>query len=602
MTTSSNQFLRLLLPNYRKYLHRGGKALTAAVLATPICIAMAAAAATCGEGADAAPDNLRFVQYFLSRIQDAPACAMRVVDGRMVVQSPTTNAALTCPDMFAWKLFAEAVTAEFWKNWATDQEMWPGNGYPDDAGLPLALCAKGRTGPGCCAPDSLSNPGYDDPSYKAKSCPYFPGDHAAKVAGGMPERIGVIPSKAHMLSFANNPRFRENLVRDAELLRQMSENPGQTEGRKIRQAMAELVFRNKSFFDYVFQNNLYNQEGILSVVQNNDDNIRNGAPYRISNDVGAFSEIVFPTDAVMIKSNWLSRERAEEMGVRDDPAHPYIKMNITSPVTDKNGTILRPGEHWLVAIHISSKDTPNWVWATFEHVNNPGRCDYTGCNNSFGHELADAVLPGQARNYTRPHQVCDNLPLPSWVLDLGKSYAGGSRRPALANIFKALGIGTKENPTLIPTYADRAWLSYELKGSQVEFTDSMGRATRLGNSVTEAGFVSSSSCITCHAKAAAASDGGKPPALRMPALSVFQNEMSDSGYLQSTFGNPVPQWFNRDAQPPSLQALQTDFVWGFLAANSIKPQTAPGVALTAKAPGRGSFFSVRERILRELSR
>ena len=58
---------------------------------------------------------------------------------------------------------------------------------------------------------------------------------------------------------------------------------------------------------------------------------------------------------------------------------------------------------------------------------------------------ADAVLPGQARNYTRPHQVCDNLPLPSWVLDLGKSYAGGSQRPALANIFKALGIGTKEN-------------------------------------------------------------------------------------------------------------------------------------------------------------
>jgi hypothetical protein len=188
------------------------------------------------------------------------------------------------------------------------------------------------------------------------------------------------------------------------------------------------------------------------------------------------------------------------------------------------------------------------------------------------------------------------------VLDPGKSYDGGSRRPALANIFKSLGIGTKENPTLIPAYVDRAWLSYELKGSQVEFTDTTGRATRLGNSVTEAGFVSSSSCITCHAKASAASDGGKPPALRLPALSVFQNEMSDSGYLQSSFGNPIPQWFNRDGQPPSLQALQTDFVWGFLAANSVKPQNVTGVALTAKAPGRGSFFSVRDRILGELAR
>ncbi len=462
---------RFLLPDPRKYLHHGRNALTAAALATPLFALPVVAADSCGEGPAAAPDNLRFVQYFLSRPQDAPACAMAVVNGRLVVQAPTTNAAMSCPDMFAWKLFAEAVTAEFWKNWATDQEVWPGNGFPDDPGLPLALCAKGQHGAGCCAPDSANNPGYDDPSYKAKSCPYFPGDHPAKVAGTMPERIGVLPSKAHALSFANNPRIRESLVRDAELLRQMAEHPGQTEGRKIRQAMAELVFRNKSSFDYIFQNNLYNQEGILSVVQKNDDNIRNGAPYRISNDAGPLSEIIFPIDAVMIKSNWLSRERAEEMGIHDDPANPFIKMNITSPVTDKNGTILKPGEHWLVAIHLSSKDTPNWVWATFEHVNNPGRCDYTGCNDSFGYDSADAVSPEQARNYTRPRQVCDNLPLPSWVLDLGKSYAGGSRRPALANIFTSLGIGTKDNPTLIPTASDRAWLSYQLKGSQVEFVE-----------------------------------------------------------------------------------------------------------------------------------
>ncbi len=85
----------------------------------------------------------------------------------------------------------------------------------------------------------------------------------------------------------------------------------------------------------------------------------------------------------------------------------------------------------------------------------------------------------------------------------------------------------------------------------------------------------------------------------MPALSVFQNEMSDSGYLQSAFGNPVPQWFNRDGQPPSLQALQMDFVWGFLSANSIKPPSTPLSTMTAKTPGRASFFSVRERILRE---
>jgi hypothetical protein len=522
---------------------------------------------------------------------------MQVVNGRISIQSPVTNAAMACPDMFAWKMFAEAVGAEFWKSWATDQETWPGNGLHGDAGLPLPLCVKGQSGPNCCNPNSATNPGYDEPSYKAKSCPYFPGDHAASAAGGMPERIGVLPSKAHMLSFAANPRFREVLLRDAEVVRLMAEKSRQTEGRQIRQSMAEVVFRNRSLFNYVFQNELYNQEGILRVVQKNDENIKTGAPYRVSNDTGVFSEIIFPSDAVMIKSNWLSKQRADEMGLKDDPAHPYIKMSVTSAVTDNNGTILQPGEHWLVAFHISSKDIPNWVWASFEHVNNPGRCDYTGCNDSFGYDSTDAVPAGQARNYTRPHQVCDNLPLPSRTLDLGKSYAPGTRRAVLENIFKDLGIGTKDNGTLIPAFSDRGWLSYQLKGSQVEFTDSMGRPTHLGNSVTEAGFVSTSSCMTCHARASAASDGATPAALRLPALGVFVNEMSDSGYLPSAFGIPVPDWFNRNAQPPSLQALQTDFVWGFLAANSIKPSSGTEVALRLKTLGKGTFFSVRERAL-----
>ena len=566
------------------------RALAIAVLATPLSISLAAAD-TCGTPPNTASDELKFVQYFLSRPQDAAACAMQIVNGHLVPQSPITNAALTCPDMFAWKMFAEAVTAEFWKNWAADQETWPGNGYANDPGRPLALCAKGATGPNCCNPDSASNPGYDDPSYKAKFCPYFPGDHVATMTGGMPERFGVQPSKAHMLSFAANPRFREILLRDATLRKQMSEAPDQTKGRKIRQAMAEIVFRNKSFFEYVFRNDLYSQEGIVKVVQKNDDNIKSGAPYRLANDAAAVSEISFPSDAVMIKSDWLSRERAEEMGIQDDPAHPYVKMNITSPVTDNNGTILQPGEHWLVGLHISSKDIPNWVWATFEHVNNPGRCDYTGCNDSFGYDLRDPVSPGQSRNYTRPHQACDNLPLPAWILDLGKSYPAGTRRPALGNILSGSGIGIKDNTTLVPSYADRAWLSYELKGSQVEFTDSMGRATHLGNSVTEAGFVSTSSCITCHARAGANSAGTVPP-----ALGVFVNELSDSGYLPSVFGTPVPGWFNRSGQPPSLQVLQTDFSWGFLAANSNKPPSAAILSLRAKLPSKGSFFSVRDRV------
>ena len=83
------------------------------------------------------PAALKYVQYFQSRVQDVPGCAMQVVDGRIIVQANVTNPAASCPDMFAWKLFAEAVTDRFWRNWAADQETWPGNGAPATQPYPL---------------------------------------------------------------------------------------------------------------------------------------------------------------------------------------------------------------------------------------------------------------------------------------------------------------------------------------------------------------------------------------------------------------------------------------------------------------------------------
>ncbi len=547
---------------------------------------------TCGTPPNTAGNNIRYVSYFLSKPQDAGQCEMKVIDGRIVVSAPASNPAMTCPDLFSWKLFVESVSDGFWKKWAADQETWPGvncpNGDPKcQNSAPLPLCTAGQSGPSCCDPDSRNNPGYKDPRYPAKQCPFFPGDHLAQYASGMPERLGVAPSKAHTLGFAADPVLRKGLL------------AVETPGRKIRQSMAEIVFRNKPFFDYVFRNNLYNQEGVIQVFRTNAANIWNGktsgAPYRLENGTGAIAEIDFPAGAVMIKSDWLSKERALQMGLREDPRYPYIKMSITSPATDNNGTILEPGEHWLVGIHFSSKDTPQWVWTTFEHVNNPGRCDYTGCNDSYGYRTPDKVGAKQAKNYTSPNIKCDNLPLPSWVYDTGKKYEGGAISEGLAGVFAAMGIGTRDNATMIPQPTDRAWLSYRLKGSQVNFTDSMGRHTLLANSVTEGGFITSSSCITCHARAGTASVGTLPP-----ALGVFVNELTDSGYLPSSHGIPNPDWFHRSGQPPNLQILQTDFVWGFLAANCVTqacqpPAAAKALLLAPQPEAAQPLSSVRER-------
>jgi hypothetical protein len=541
---------------------------------------------TCGTRPNTASDKIKYAMYFYSKPQDAAQCSMRVVNSRVVVSDVVSNPAMACPDMFSWDLFATVVKEEFWKSWAADQETWPGvqcpNGDPAcKQTSPLPLCQTGQSGPMCCDPSSKNNPGYDDPNYPFKFCPYFPGDHIAK---GIELRRAMPPSKAHVPAFAAGPHF-------AELLAALNEP-----GRDIRQTMAELVFRNRPMWQFTFENNLYNQEGIIEVFNRNSNNITEsapgGAPHRLDNSKKVVSEIDYPIQSIMIKSNWLSEVDAKRLGIPDDP--PHIKMDINGPYTDNNGTIWKKARYWLVALHISSKDTPNWVWATFEHIGNPGRCDFTGCNDSYGYSSTDPTGPGQAKNYTKPHIKCDNLPLPSFVFDDGNTYPSGPESSGLAEVLKGLGIGVKENGSGVPSYADKAWLNYRLKGTQVQFTDSMGMPTHLANSVTEGGFVSSSSCITCHARAGATRAGTLPP-----ALGVFMNELEDSGYQRSAHGTPVPDWYHRSGQPPTLNVLQTDFVWGFLSANCITEKCQPAgenlMLLEEAHPQTKAKPTVRER-------
>lgn len=511
--------------------------------------------------------------YRDSKPRDAAGCAMTVENGKIRITGPTTNPAMTCPDMVAWKLFAESIRQSFWTDWASDQQTWPA--------APLALCKPGQPpGTSCCTPDSASNPGYDDPTQPGGQCPYFPGDHAGS-PGTMALRVGQPLSKAHATRFGDDP-MRPAPVQGAVAVR--DSDPG----RKIRQSMAELVFRNKPMLDFVFRNDLYNQQGLQAIFQRatayaNPGSDTDFMPYRQVGKPGALVEVDFPVDAVMIKSNWLSEKRAQELGLRDDPANPHIKMMMKSAANDNNSPIFEEGIHWLVAFHISSKDIPNWIWATFEHVGNPGRCDYTGCNDSYGYASSDAGLrPDQATNFTRAKTACDNLRLGDFVFQLGETYPGGTRSPGLGKVLSDLGIGTGPaaagNP-LRPVASDPAWNSYRLKGTQTEFTSSVGQATRLGNSVTEGGFVNSSSCITCHARASLGANGSTGP---LP-LSVFVSEASDVGYLRSANGVPDPNWYATSRQPATPLAIQTDFVWGFLFASCIAGQVTPGCPARAEA-------------------
>lgn len=559
-----------------------------------IAFAFAALVASSGAAADGtcspSSNNIQGVMYFNSKPKDAAACSIAVRNGRVVFDDVVSNPGVSCPDAFAWKLFAEAVTQEFWTRWASDQQTWPTT-------APLPLC---RNGPAanCCAFDAANNPGYDDKNNPSTKCPYFPGDHLKK-NDLPPIRTANPPSKAHFNTFSHGLSL-------AKLQAGRGVDNNDT-GREIRQSMAELVFRNKPMFDFVFRNDIYHQNGIAQVFTRNAANIKAGSmPYRERSSTSALTEIDFPIDSVMIKSNWIEKSRAEKLGLKEDPNAPYIKMTINSPVNDNNAPVFKPGEHWLVAFHISSKDTPNWVWATWEHVDNPGRCDYIGCNDSFGYSTADKVAANQETNYTTPHTQCDNLDLASWVFDLNKPYPSGPIGKNLGDAFHALGIGTKTpvyDPAkqIVPKASDKGWLSYRLKGAQVDFTDSYGVPTLLGNSVTEGGFMQTSSCITCHARAGTNAGGTVPL-----ALGVFVNTLNETGYLQSVNGAPDPNLYYASNQPPALEVLQTDFVWGFLSAVCLNgsPANPPciggGATLKSEAaPQPGLRRTIRSIISKE---
>ncbi len=205
--------------------------------------------------------------------------------------------------------------------------------------------------------------------------------------------------------------------------------------------VGEEVRRNKPTFDFIKDNKLYSREGLR-----------------------AFNKpIVFPADSIELKANWVPvSQLAQFLGSSGGPADPSLYHLNT--VTE-NG---QPVQYALVSFHLISKMVPNWTWATFEHMNNPGRCDILGCVDSFGASPAT----------TAPHTDSSGL-----------QYPNCTKTPALTALFA----GAKIDP---------AFANYCLKGTQTDFTDAQGVATRVGNSVTEAGFVDTASCITCHGRAA----------------------------------------------------------------------------------------------------
>jgi hypothetical protein len=197
--------------------------------------------------------------------------------------------------------------------------------------------------------------------------------------------------------------------------------------------------RNRDTFAFIVANNLYRVSGLKA----------------------AFGKTFsFPVSSIEVKANWIH--------VSEIPGFTLNRVALADVPKIFHVNTGADGQQWaLVSMHVISKLVPNWTWATFENTYNPSRCDILGCMDDFGAQTTVVRPNAQA----------------------GKGYPVCAKTPAL-------------NALISAAKWDPAFTNYCLKGSQTDFIDSGGLDVRLGNSVTEDGFVNRSSCMTCHGRAA----------------------------------------------------------------------------------------------------
>jgi len=252
--------------------------------------------------------------------------------------------------------------------------------------------------------------------------------------------------------------------------------------------IAEQTNRNFPLFDYIVRNKLNTQSGLK--------------------DAYAKSfKVEMPAEAIAVKGDWVPVQTLLQWIPQLSDIGNVEKVYYTSTVDSV--------EYALVSLHVSSRQNPNWVWGTFEHQMNPGRCDYIGCFDSFGAQIP-AVLPSKSAVNTQ--------------------YGACSKTQPLKMLMR--------NENLL-----QVWQNYCLKSTEVDYTADDGTPYVLGNSVIEGivgnGTIAASSCIACHVYASFGPTG-KTTAAATAMLPY------------NPTGNPIPGVL--------AGSLQFDFMWGVLLA------------------------------------
>jgi hypothetical protein len=121
--------------------------------------------------------------------------------------------------------------------------------------------------------------------------------------------------------------------------------------------IAEQVVRNYAQFKYIVDNHLNTQRGLKEAYQKS-------------------LTVEMPVESIALKGDWIPLSVLQRWVSGLDDVARIRQLYYT--------TVVGGIEYALISLHVSSRQNPNWVWGTFEHEMNPGRCDYIGCVDSFG--------------------------------------------------------------------------------------------------------------------------------------------------------------------------------------------------------------------------
>jgi hypothetical protein len=244
---------------------------------------------------------------------------------------------------------------------------------------------------------------------------------------------------------------------------------------------------NRSSFDYIRSKQLFCLEGQRAAFES-------AVP------------LAFPIGSMQVKAQWRP--------ITETQKDRYFSESVT--LADGSQRL-----YGLTAMHIVSKDLPDWFWATFEQADSLG-----------------VTQPAAGAAPLHDEFACQG------------ATADCNRAPS--------GIGLEGT----------VWVNYRLRGTMVGFTDANGKPLVLANSQLESRVQpSTSSCMTCHARASVAWQDG-----RLTRLSVFDDQQDGGGMMggvqegqrKGFIGLPSPDWFYGPGD--ELSARQRlyeplDFVW-----------------------------------------